>query len=74
MLYNLRICKRNTAERGQMALLRYLQRKDGLPDPKGSLSSEVPAATIARANQEVQAAPDHENILTRKFPELQYSL
>ena len=35
----------------KMALLRYLQRKDGLPDPKGSLSSEVPAATIAHATQ-----------------------
>ena len=33
-----------------------MQRKDGLPDPKGSLSSEVPAAAIARVNQQVQAA------------------
>ena len=42
----------------KMALLRHLQPKDGLPDPKGSLSSEVPAAAIARANQQVQAASE----------------
>ena len=39
-----------------MALLRYLQHKDRSADPKGSLSSEVPAAAIAHVNQEVQAA------------------
>ena len=43
-----------------MALLRYLQRTDGLPDPRGSLSSAVPRQAIARANQEVQAAVDSE--------------
>ena len=42
----------------KMALLQYLQREDGLPDPKGSLSSEVPAAAIARVNQQVQAASE----------------
>ena len=42
----------------KMALLRHLQPKDGLPYPKGSLSSEVPAAAIARANQQVQAASE----------------
>ena len=39
-----------------MALLQYLQRKHGLPDPKGSLSSAIPTQAIARAIQEVQAA------------------
>lgn len=39
-----------------MALLKYLKpcSKDGLPDPKGSLSAVVPSRAIARANQEVQ--------------------
>ena len=41
-----------------MALLQYMQRKDSLPDPKGSLSSAIPAQAIARANQEVQAAAE----------------
>ena len=38
----------------KMALLQHLQREDGSPDTKGSLSSKVLAATaaIARANQE----------------------
>ena len=40
----------------KMALLQYLQRKDGLLDPKGSLSSEVPATAITRGNQQVPAA------------------
>ena len=45
---------------GEMALLQYLQRKDGLPDPKGSLLSTMPPQAIARANQEVQAATEKE--------------
>ena len=39
-----------------MALLQYLQHKDYLLDPKGSLSSAIPAQAIARADQEAQAA------------------
>ena len=39
-----------------MALLRYLKPKDGLPDPKDSLSLTVPSRAIARANQEVEEA------------------
>ena len=59
MLYNLRIYVNATQlSAAKMALLRYLQRKDGLPDPKGSLSSKVPAATIVHPNQEVQAASE----------------
>ena len=42
----------------KMALLRYLQCKDGLPDPKGSISSGVPAAAISGVNQQVQAASE----------------
>ena len=40
----------------KMALLWYLQ--DGLPDPKGSLSSKVLAAAIVRANQHMQVASE----------------
>ena len=36
-----------------MALRRYLQPKDGLPDPKGPLSSSISSAAITQANQEV---------------------
>ena len=43
-----------------MALPRYLQRKDGLPDPKGSLLTTIPPQAIAHARQEVQAATEKE--------------
>ena len=36
-----------------MALRRYLQPKDGLPDPRGPLSSSISSAAITQANQEV---------------------
>ena len=39
-----------------MALLRYLERKDGLPDPRGSLSFAVPKQAIAETNSEVHSA------------------
>ena len=42
----------------KMAQFQYLQRKDSLPDPKGSLSSAIPAQAIAQVNQEVQAAAE----------------
>ena len=48
-----------------MALLQYLQRRDSLPDPKGSLSSAISAQAIAQANQEVQAA-EEEDIQVRE--------
>ena len=38
-----------------MALLRYFKTKDGLPDPRGVLSSLISSA-IAQANSEVQKA------------------
>ena len=40
----------------KMALLWYLRPIDGLPDPKGLLSSEVPSAAIAEANRHIQEA------------------
>ena len=43
-----------------VALLQYLQRNDGLPDPNGSLLSAILAQTIAQANQEVQAVAEME--------------
>ena len=39
-----------------MSLLKYLRSKDGLPDPKGSLSTDIPERTISSANQQVQKA------------------
>ena len=38
-----------------MALLRWLQPRNGLPDPRGSLSSSIPSQAIAAANREVEA-------------------
>ena len=41
-----------------MALLKYLKpcSKDGLPGPKGSLSTVIPSRVIGQANQDVQQA------------------
>ena len=36
----------------RMSIRRYLKPIDGLPDPKGSLSTTIPSATIASANRE----------------------
>jgi len=56
-----------------MALLRWLQPRNGLPDPRGSLSSSIPSQAIAAANQEVEEA-----IRTassgKRVPYRQYSL
>ena len=38
----------------EMALLRYLQLNDGLPDPTGALSLAIPSLAIAEANRDVQ--------------------
>ena len=38
----------------EMALLKYLRPKDGLPDPKGSLSLSMPSQAIAEANRQVE--------------------
>jgi len=39
-----------------MALLRWLQPRNGLPDPRGSLSSSILSQAIAAANREVEEA------------------
>jgi len=39
-----------------MALLKWLQPRNGLPDPRGSLSSSISSQAIAAANQEVEEA------------------
>jgi len=43
-------------EIAKMALLRWLKPENGLPDPRGSLSSSIPSQAIAAANQEVEEA------------------
>ena len=35
---------------GHMSIRRYLKSIDGIPDPKGSLSTTIPSAAIASAN------------------------
>ena len=37
---------------GHMSIRQYLKPIDGLPDPKRSLSTTIPSATIASANWE----------------------
>ena len=37
-----------------MAMLKYLRNKDGLLDPRGSLSTVMPARTISSANKAVR--------------------
>ena len=37
-----------------MAMLKYLRNKDGLPDPRGSLSTVMLARTISSANEAVR--------------------
>ena len=38
----------------EMALLRYLKSVDGLPDPRGLLSTSIPSSAIEEANAQVQ--------------------
>ena len=44
-----------------MALLRYLQPKDGLPDPRSALSLAVPSQAMAEANRDVHEATSKKN-------------
>ena len=37
-----------------MTLLKYLKNKDGLPDPRGSLSTVIPPRMISSANEAVR--------------------
>ena len=41
-----------------MSIRDYFKPKDGLPDPKGSLSRTLPSQAIALANKEVEKAID----------------
>ena len=41
-----------------MSILRYLQPKDNLPDPKGPLSRSLPSSAIVAANEEVLKVTD----------------
>ena len=38
----------------RMSIRKYFKPKDGLPDPKGSLSCILPSQAIAVANKEVE--------------------
>ena len=49
-----------------MALLRYLKPVDGLPDPKGPLTSYISAQAIAEANKEVQKPTSHSSATKKK--------
>ena len=40
--------------RGTMSIRKFFKPVDGLPDPRGSLSSSMPSAAIASANREVE--------------------
>ena len=44
-----------------MSIQRYFKRKDGLPDPKGSLARAIPSHAIASANLEVRNISRQEN-------------
>ena len=56
-----------------MALLQYLQLRDSLPDPRGPLSSTIPAQAIAEVNREVQEATSISSKKTERGPYKQYS-
>ena len=66
MLYNLRICKCNTAERGQNGSTVIPAVQGRFTGPKG--------LTFIRSTSSNNRScdPDHENILTQKSPELRF--
>ncbi len=43
-----------------MSIRSFFKPKDGLPDPKGSLSACLPSQAIALANKEVEKARNEE--------------
>jgi len=45
-----------------MSIRSYFKPKDGLPDPKGSLSSCLPSQAIALANKEVEKLASEKGI------------
>ena len=50
-----------------MVMLKYLRNKDGLPDPRGSLSAVMPARTISSANKAVHDTHEY-NKTSRILP------
>ena len=45
-----------------MAMLKYLRNKDGLPDPRGSLSTVMSARTISSANEALRDTHEYNKI------------
>ena len=45
-----------------MAMLKYLRNKDGLPDPRDSLSIVMPARMISSANEAVRDIHEYNKI------------
>ena len=56
-----------------MALLKYLSPRDGLPDPKGALSSAISPQAIAQASREVTREHRSRSELKRRGPYARYS-
>ena len=54
-----------------MVLMRYFKTKDGLPDPKGTLSRSMPSPAIAEANKEVRKATNEQP--SKRGPYKRYS-
>ena len=50
-------------------MLKYLRNKDGLPDPRDSLSTVMPAKTISSANEAVRDTHKY-NKTPRILPEI----
>ena len=50
----------------KMSIRRFFKPKNGLPDPKGSLSASLPLQAIALANKEVQ------NVVNEKAVNVRY--
>ena len=56
-----------------MALRKYLRPLNGLPDPKGPLSSRIPSAAIAEANRLVSKTRKEETETKKCRPYKKYS-
>ena len=56
MVYNSCLHRGVTAFKVNITFFKYLKTTDGLPDPKGSLSSSMQPQAIAQANKEVRVA------------------
>ena len=49
-----------------MAMLKYLVSKDGLPNPRGSLSAEIPSRVISQINREVAKTAKTSSVSTKR--------